>query len=133
MRTPHLDGVDEVQQDLALVVALHELHVLHDQVGGRPHAPHRQEDVVVQEVAGQPLDLLRQRGGDSSTPHPLAAGLLTRRLHSRRVDIRKAMKMHPGKKQSPSQVERAHRQNAMIFEPTSDGSLMHDNETAGMF
>jgi len=56
---PHLDGVDEVQQDLALVVALHELHVLHDQVGGRPHAPDRQEDVVVQEVAGQALDLLR--------------------------------------------------------------------------
>ena len=56
---PHLDGVDEVQQDLALVVALHELHVLHDEVGGRPHAPNRQEDVVVQEVAGQPLNLLR--------------------------------------------------------------------------
>ena len=58
-RRRHLDGVDEVQQDLALVAALHELHVLHDEVRGGADAPHRQEDVPVQEVAGQPLDLLR--------------------------------------------------------------------------
>jgi hypothetical protein len=37
---PHLDGVDAVEQRLHLLVGLHVLHVLHDQVGRRPHAAH---------------------------------------------------------------------------------------------
>ena len=56
----YLDGVNEVQQDLTFVVALHELHMLHDEVCGAAHAAHCQKDVVAQEVARQPLDFLRR-------------------------------------------------------------------------
>mmetsp|Transcript_18447 Transcript_18447/g.55656 ORF Transcript_18447/g.55656 Transcript_18447/m.55656 type:complete len:249 (+) Transcript_18447:1026-1772(+) len=57
-----LDCVDEVQQNLALVVALDKLHVLHDEVCGRTHTTNGQENVIVQEVAGQPLNFLGESG-----------------------------------------------------------------------
>ena len=75
-----LDRVDAVEQRLALLVALHVLDVLRDQVGRAADAPDGQEDVVVQKVGGEALDLLGERRGEE---HRLA---LPRRRHVLALD-----------------------------------------------
>jgi hypothetical protein len=54
-------GVQQVEQEGALVVLLHPDHLLGDVLGGGADAAHRQEDVVIEEVAGQHLDGRRER------------------------------------------------------------------------
>jgi len=61
---PHLHGVDAVQHRLLLLVRLHVLHVLRDEVRAGAHAPDGEEDVVVQEVGGEALDLLGEGRGE---------------------------------------------------------------------
>jgi hypothetical protein len=46
----------------ALVLLLHPLHMLRDEVGGGAHAPNGDPHVVVQEVVSQTLDLLGEGG-----------------------------------------------------------------------
>ena len=63
----HLDRVDQVQEDSALVIGGHILDVLHDEVGGGADAANGEEDVVVHEVCSQALDLLGEGGGEEES------------------------------------------------------------------
>lgn len=63
----HLHHLDAVQHGLALLVLLHILHVLRNQVGGAAHTAHSQENVVVQEVWGRGGQVGRQAEGQSSS------------------------------------------------------------------
>jgi hypothetical protein len=49
----HVNHLDAVQHSLALLILLHILYVLCNQVGGATHAADCQENVVVQEVCRQ--------------------------------------------------------------------------------
>ena len=63
-RQPLLHRLHQVQQHLTLVRRRHILHHLHDQISGRTHTTHRQEDVVMHEIRGQTLNLLGEGGGE---------------------------------------------------------------------
>ncbi len=77
---PLFNRLQQVQQHLALIRRRDVLDHLHDEVGGRSHTPHGQEDVVTQEVRRQPLDLLRE-GGREQQGLPVADGWHVLSLH----------------------------------------------------
>ena len=65
VRGPCTGGVEQVEQEGALVVVLHPHHLLRDVLARAADATHRQEDVVVQEVLCQ--DLRDDRDSEESS------------------------------------------------------------------
>ena len=49
-------GVEEVEQEGPLVALLHPHHLLGDVLRGGADPPHRQEDVVLEEIPGEDLN-----------------------------------------------------------------------------
>lgn len=83
-----------LQQLVLLLVLAHVEEPLLDVRVRRPHHAHREEEVVVQELARHPLDLLGEGGGEHERlPHPLLrhAGV----LHHAADGGRKAHVQHP--------------------------------------
>ena len=72
MTTTLTRTAENLLQFLPLLVLSNFDHTLVD-VGGDPaHAAHGEEEVVVEEVSGEPLDLLGERGGEhEGLPLPL--------------------------------------------------------------
>ena len=56
--------IKNVKQDGAFVLVFDIFNLLGDILGGRPDAPNREEDVLLQEVLGEDLDVAREGGAE---------------------------------------------------------------------